>query len=182
MHADDESTRRAFLHAATVATAGTVFTACAVTRGSARALSATPGAEEDVSAAEDLMREHGVLTRVLLIYREVIRRLDATHAAPTEALASAAGVIRTFIEDYHERLEEEFLFPRFRRANVHADLVEVLAVQHQAGRRLTDDITRLATASALRAPAHRGTLRERLSAFIRMYEPHEDTVLFPAVP
>ena len=33
--------------------------------------------EEDVAAAEDLMREHGVLNRVLLIYEEGLRRLHA---------------------------------------------------------------------------------------------------------
>jgi hypothetical protein len=33
--------------------------------------------EEEVSPSEDLMREHGVLKRVLLIYREVINRIDS---------------------------------------------------------------------------------------------------------
>jgi hypothetical protein len=30
---------------------------------------------EEVSPLEDVMREHGVLTRVLLVYRELIRRV-----------------------------------------------------------------------------------------------------------
>jgi len=34
-------------------------------------------AEEGISAPEDLMREHGVLNRVLLIYEEGLRRLMA---------------------------------------------------------------------------------------------------------
>ena len=33
--------------------------------------------EAEVGPPEDLMREHGVLKRVLLIYDEVLRRLDA---------------------------------------------------------------------------------------------------------
>ena len=33
--------------------------------------------EEEVGPAEDLIREHGVLRRVLLIYEEGARRLDA---------------------------------------------------------------------------------------------------------
>ena len=33
--------------------------------------------ELEVSPGEDLMREHGVLNRVLLIYEEISRRLDA---------------------------------------------------------------------------------------------------------
>ena len=32
--------------------------------------------EEEVSPPEDLMREHGILKRVLLVYEEAIRRID----------------------------------------------------------------------------------------------------------
>ena len=49
------------------------------------------------------MREHGVLKRVLLIYREGIRRLQAGDQAPVQALNAGAGIIRSFIEDYHCR-------------------------------------------------------------------------------
>nr|AQQ74891.1 hypothetical protein [uncultured bacterium] len=142
------------------------------------------GMEEEVSPAEDLMREHGVLKRVLLVYREGIRRLDANQDVPPEAIADAANIIRTFIEDYHEKLEEDHLFPRFRKANVHVELVEVLTVQHQAGRRVTDQSMHLATLQAMRNPDDRHRLAESLRVFIRMYEPHEareDTVLFPAL-
>lgn len=55
--------------------------------------------------------------------------------------------------------------------------------QHQAGRRLSDVILRLATAPALRNDNDRGQLTAALEQFIRMYEPHEsreDTILFPA--
>ena len=52
---------------------------------------------EEVSPPEDLMREHGVLKRVLLIYGEALRRLDAKQDFPPEALADAAGIIRSLI-------------------------------------------------------------------------------------
>ncbi len=139
---------------------------------------------EDVSPAEDLMREHGVLKRVLLVYREALRRLDAKEDLPPEALVDAAGVIRSFIEDYHERLEESFLFPRFKKANTLTDLVDVLAAQHQAGRRVTDTTLRLSKLQSIRDPEQRRILAGSLRAFVRMYEPHEareDTVLFPAL-
>jgi hemerythrin-like domain-containing protein len=140
-------------------------------------------AAEKVSPAEDLMREHGVLKRVLLVYRESTRRLDAGNDLPPEALADAAGIIRSFIEDYHEKLEEDFLFPRFRKAHTLVDLVDVLLAQHRAGRRLTDTTSRLSTLAATRNVDDRRRLADSLRAFIRMYEPHEareDTVLFPA--
>lgn len=59
------------------------------------------------------MREHGVLERVLLIYDEAIRRIDANEDLPPDAVMDSAKIVRSFIEDYHEKLEEDFLFPRF---------------------------------------------------------------------
>jgi hypothetical protein len=57
--------------------------------GSPQPKAGQPGApaEEEVSVTppEDLMREHGVLKRVLLIYREGIRRLQAGDQAPAQA-------------------------------------------------------------------------------------------------
>ncbi len=143
----------------------------------------TDKGEEEVSPAEDLMREHGVLKRVLLVYGESLRRLDAREELPPETLADSARIIRSFIEDYHEKLEEDFLFPRFRQANTLVDLVEVLLAQHRAGRRLTDATLHLSTLQAIRNPSERKLLADSLKSFIRMYSPHEareDTVLFPA--
>jgi len=141
------------------------------------------GDEEDVSPAEDLMREHGVLKRVLLVYKEAIRRIDARQEFAADAVGDAAGIIRTFIEDYHEKLEEDYLFPRFEQAKRLTDLTTVLRAQHQAGRRVTDRITQLLTSKALKDGQAVRPLRDALQGFIRMYEPHEareDTVLFPA--
>jgi hemerythrin-like domain-containing protein len=140
--------------------------------------------EEGVSPAEDLMREHGVLKRVLLIYREGIARIDSKQEIPPEPLMGSANLIRTFIEDYHEKLEEEHLFPRFRKAGSLVELVDELQLQHQRGRDLTGTIQRLATAGSLKDASSRAELRNALQLFVRMYEPHEareDTVLFPAL-
>jgi hemerythrin-like domain-containing protein len=139
--------------------------------------------EEEISPAEDLMREHGVLKRVLLIYREVMNRIDSKRDFPPDVVMSSAKLIRAFVEDYHEKLEEDYLFPRFRKANNLVDLVDVLYQQHQKGRALTDQAMQLATAAAMKDADQRGKLRRSLYQFVRMYEPHEareDTVLFPA--
>ena len=138
--------------------------------------------EDEVSPAEDLMREHGVLKRVLLIYRNIIDRIDDKQDFPPDVVMSSAKLIREFVEDYHEKLEQDYLFPRFRKANKLVDLVNVLGEQHQKGRLLTDQTIQLATASNLRQQAQRANLRNVLHQFVRMYEPHEareDTVLFP---
>jgi hemerythrin-like domain-containing protein len=138
--------------------------------------------DEDVSPAEDLMREHGVLKRVLLIYRDVINRIDAKRDFPADVVASSAKLIRSFVEDYHEKLEEDYLFPRFRKANKLVALVDVLKVQHEKGRILTERII-AATSQGKLDDRRRADLRGDLHQFVRMYEPHEareDTVLFPA--
>lgn len=136
--------------------------------------------EEEVTANEDLMREHGILKRVLLAYAEMIRRIVTGQEFPPQAVVDGATIIRKFVEDYHERMEENYLFPRFRKANRLTDLVETLNAQHQAGRRVTDRV--LATAASLKTAEDRTRLANDLAAFNRMYAPHEareDTVLFP---
>src|ERR1700694_2384228 len=83
-----------------------------------------------VTAPEDLMKEHGVLNRCLLIYEEGLRRLAARQEVPPEAFQHTADLIRTFVEEYHERNEEKYIFPEFERARKLVDLVTLLRVQH----------------------------------------------------
>jgi hemerythrin-like domain-containing protein len=138
---------------------------------------------EEVGATEDLMREHGVLNRVLLIYEEGLRRLRAREEVGPEVFHRSATLVRKFVEDYHEKLEENFIFPEFEKAKKLADLVKVLREQHQAGRRVTDVVLRNATGDQFARAEARQDLVRAVQAFIRMYRPHEareDTVLFPA--
>ena len=140
--------------------------------------------EEEVTPAEDLMREHGALNRILLVYEESARRLDAAEALPVDALVQSAQIIRNFVESYHEKLEEDFLFPRFVKANKLVDLVTTLEAQHVAGRALTASILTMATPAGLQLEDQRKKLAGTLRSFSRMYRPHEareDTVLFPAL-
>ena len=179
MSKETNDSRRTFIQKSAWAATGVVLL------GRSGVIGAEAKEEEDtqISPAEDLMREHGVLKRILLIYGEAIRRLDAKEDLPPQALKDSAHIIRTFIEDYHEKLEEDHLFPRFRKANKLVDLVDVLVKQHQAGRKLTDTTLRLSNREAFKKPEDRKALVTSLHEFIRMYNPHEareDTVLFPA--
>jgi hemerythrin-like domain-containing protein len=140
--------------------------------------------EEEVGAIEDLMREHGVLNRVLLVYEEGLRRLKARESVPPDVFRSAAALVRKFVEDYHGKLEENFIFPAFEKKQTLVDLVKVLRSQHQAGRKLTDTILREAADNRFTKDEGRSSLSAACEAFIRMYRPHEareDTVLFPAL-
>ena len=182
----DDADRRAFLRTGWVAGAGLLVPALTYGAQRARTEPAKGETEEDVAPPEDLMREHGVLKRVLLVYDEAIRRIDARRDLPPEAVRDGATIIRTFIEDYHEKLEEDYLFPRFEKAGRLTDLTKVLRAQHQAGRRVTEQITGLATAAVVEGrAARRAGFASCCSSSVRMYAPHEareDTVLFPALP
>lgn len=141
-------------------------------------------AEEEISAAEDLMREHGVLHRVLLVYEEGVRRIRNKDEVSPDVFHATASLVRKFVEDYHEKLEERFIFPEFEKQRQHVDLVTVLRNQHQAGRKATDAILRIAAADEFRHDRARAEIVRLCEAFIRMYRPHEareDTVLFPAL-
>jgi len=139
----------------------------------------------EVTANEDLMREHGILRRILIIYREVAARL-ATNGAGVDAgaLASAAKLFQAFGEHYHEQLlEERHIFPVIRKAGGEAAaLVDTLLAQHARGREVTAYILDRTKAGSI-ATGDAAPMARSLTAFSRMYEPHaarEDTVVFPA--
>lgn len=140
--------------------------------------------DEEVGAAEDLMREHGVLNRILLIYEEGLRRLRDREEVTPDVFHKPATLVRKFVEDYHEKLEEKFIFPEFEKARKLVDLVKILKEQHEAGRKVTDVILRNAVKEQFRKEDARKVIVRSCEAFIRMYRPHEareDTVLFPAL-
>jgi hemerythrin-like domain-containing protein len=137
--------------------------------------------EEKVTPPEDLMREHGILDRVLLIYEAGIRKFARTEDFDPGVLTRSAEIVRDFIEDYHEKNEETYVFPRFREARTMSGLVDTLMIQHRAGRRVTATILKLAPNSG-RDGDDRRQLVSSMQIFINMYRPHaarEDTDLFP---
>jgi len=140
------------------------------------------GEGQEVSPPEDLMQEHGLLNRILLIYDNCSTNLSNKQSSPVEAITNAAAIVRSFVEDYHEKQEENYLFPRFEKANQLTALVQTLRRQHQAGRNLTDQIAQLSK-QATRTDKETERLIQLLNSFNTMYRPHEareDTVLFPA--
>jgi len=141
--------------------------------------------EKEVGAVEDLMREHGVLRRAILIYREAAVKLRAKPAGvDPDALRRTALLFRSFGEDYHEKkLEEAHIFPTIRRAGGQAAAyVDILIAQHQRGREITDYVLALTTKGAT-VSADAEPLARALDGVKLMYEhhtAHEDTVVFPA--
>jgi hemerythrin-like domain-containing protein len=141
--------------------------------------------DKEVGANEDLMREHGVLRRALLVYRAAAGRLRRAPARlPAGALANTARLFRTFGEDYHERkLEEKFIFPAVRKLRgLAAAYPDVLQAQHDRGRQLTDYVLQVTRQGKI-ASANAAPLADALDAFTLMYEHHaarEDSIVFVA--
>ena len=141
--------------------------------------------ELEVTAVEDLMREHGILRRALLVYTETAPKLrsNPSSVAP-DALQKTARLFRRFGEDYHEKkLEEPFIFPAVKKAGGPAAAYpDLLTAQHQRGREITDFIISAMSGSRL-GTANAGTLARVMDEFVLMYRNHaarEDTIVFPA--
>jgi hemerythrin-like domain-containing protein len=163
------------------AASGLVVVSGVVAAGAAPANESKRNRSQEVTPPEDLMREHGVLNRVLLIYEAAIKNFARNESFDVSVISEAAEIIREFIEGYHERNEEQQVFPRFRKAGQMVDLVNVLYQQHQAGRRLTDTILGLVPRSFAFVD-DQVRLVSGMQSFITMYRPHEareDTDLFP---
>jgi hemerythrin-like domain-containing protein len=169
-------TRRAFAIAA--GTSAMAFTAWPQDKQPAHS------EDEGVTAPEDLMKEHGVLNRCLLVYEEVIRRVQEKKEIPPQLLFQTADLIKRFVEDYHEKNEENYIFPVFMKNGKMTDLVETLLAQHKAGRQVTARILQFSEPATFKDSANQFKIVDPCEKFIRMYRPHkarEDTVLFPAL-
>jgi hemerythrin-like domain-containing protein len=146
-------------------------------------------ASDAIPPDDDLMREHGVLKRVLLCYRAMTAQVAAGRPLVAIHVQNAALVIHDFIEGFHEGLEEGYVFPRLRQSGQLTATVTTLLTQHARGRVITQYLLARAapdttgpggTLSATTSAQLSGAMQ----AFVRMYEPHEareDTVVFPAL-
>ena len=190
-----DAKRRQLLTGISLAGAGILVSACrnepsrTGTASNEEAKSEPPATGEaepvEVTATEDLMREHGILRRALLVYQESATRLrkDAS-SVPPDALEKTANLFRVFGEEYHEKkLEEVYIFPTVKKApGSAAAYVDVLLAQHVRGREITDYLLTISKADRI-ATNSVEPLANALEAFVRMYEHHaaiEDTVVFPA--
>src|SRR5438552_381858 len=188
------STRRQFIRTSTIVSAGVLLAGC---RGGAGTDSQTKQSNEspakadenqmggEVTATEDLMREHGVLRRALLVYSAAAMKLraNASSIAP-DALQKTAKLFRAFGEEYHEKkLEEAYIFPAVKKVGGEAGTYpDILIAQHNRGREITDYIITVTQGAKLGA-SNAEPLAKALEAFVLMYRNHaarEDTIIFPA--
>ena len=191
---DSNSNRRQFIRTSTIVSAGLLLAGCGTRPGANSRMTTSdqsPGKADqnqmggEVTATEDLMREHGVLRRALLVYSAAAMKLraNASSVAP-DALQKTAKLFRAFGEEYHEKkLEEAYIFPAVRKVGGEAATYpDLLIAQHNRGREITDYIISV-TQGAKLAASNAEALAKSLEAFVLMYRNHaarEDTIIFPA--
>jgi hemerythrin-like domain-containing protein len=133
----------------------------------------------DLTANEDLAREHGLLNRILLIYDEIVHRLQNNIDFDYNILLASAYLIRVFVEDYHEKMEEKYIFPNVAKNPKYKELIDELIKQHNLSRIITNAIMIMAPNKTDK----KYLLTESISVFTKMYRYHEareDTEIFPA--
>ena len=191
---ESNSTRRQCIRTSTIVSAGLLLAGCrdgVGTNSQTKVSNESPAKPDEnqmggeVTATEDLMREHGVLRRALLVYSAAAIKLRSNPSAiAADALQKTAKLFQAFGEEYHEKkLEEAFIFPAVKKAGGEAATYpDILIVQHNRGREITDYIISV-TQGAKLGPGNAEPLAKSLEAFVLMYRNHaarEDTIIFPA--
>ncbi len=182
-------TRRDFILASAIVGTGLVLNSC---KGGEMANAGKETKDDkaenkiggEVTATEDLMREHGILRRALLVYTAAATKLraNAPDVSP-DALLKTAKLFRAFGEDYHEKkLEETYIFPAVKKVGGEvANYPDILVAQHSRGREITDYIIAITQGGKLGSNA--AEFAKAIEAFVLMYRNHaarEDTIVFPA--
>jgi len=126
--------------------------------------------EGGITATERLMRDSGLLLRLLAIYEAGGRRLGGGEDIEPIIFTQAAETMRDFVHDYHEKQEETQVFPRFKKAGRMVELIDVMQAQHASGQRLTARILELAPKSATKN--ERQAMIEAMQAASVLYRPH----------
>ncbi|MGH9966437.1 MAG: hemerythrin domain-containing protein [Pyrinomonadaceae bacterium] len=188
---ESNNTRREFLRTSTVVGASLLLAGCRGGPGTTQTNNESASKADqnqmggEVTATEDLMREHGVLRRALLVYSAAAIKLRGNPSAVApDALQKTAKLFKAFGEEYHEKkLEEAFIFPAVKKGGGEAaSYPDILVVQHNRGREITDYIISVTQGAKLGANSAE-PLAKALEAFVLMYRNHaarEDTIIFPA--
>jgi len=128
---------------------------------------------------EQLTRQHAVVGRILLVYATVVTPELGTSKPSGPAVASAAQMLRSNVDDFHAKFEEEHIFPLFQKSGRLSDLINTLREQHAAARTLTDAILKAGEGGAAST-----NLALNIREYMHMIQAHtayEETVLYPQI-
>jgi hemerythrin-like domain-containing protein len=131
------------------------------------------------------MLEHGIIRRILPIYAETAKKLhnNEFQAINTQALHTSAKLFSTFINGWHEEIEEEqYVFPFVRKIDDElANIVDILIAQHKMSKKAVNYI--LAATNSRITSKNAEKLALTIEKLVRMYAEHgarEDTTVFVA--
>ena len=162
------------------------FFTTATAVGATLVVGCTPDARAPATPArltpnEDLMQEHGVLTRVIALWQHTDTQLREGQLASADALRRSITLVQELIQEHHERTEEAHVFPVLERAGRELALVRTLRDQHVLGRAATHESVELLSGAL--DPTSRlrvATLLEGLGRMMTAHVSREDTIVFPA--
>jgi len=164
-----------------IATTGALLLATpALAQNRRQATPKTKATEGGITATERLMRDSGVLLRILSIYEAGGRRLGGGEDIEPIIFTQAAETMRDFVHGYHEKQQDEQVYPRFKKAGRMVELIDVLMAQHAAGQKLTAQILELAPKSSTKA--ERQAMIDAMQASIVLYRPHVARELTDVLP
>ncbi|MCB4791571.1 MAG: hemerythrin domain-containing protein [Elusimicrobia bacterium] len=133
----------------------------------------------DKSIEDFFAQQHAAVTRVVVIYNDILSRLENKETPPLDAYREATHISRDFMQNFHEKMEEKYIFSRFRKPSREYDIVQVLIRQHRAGHKIVNGMLAL---SKQQNPDP-DKLADSIRSFIQIYSPHkdaEDEFILPA--
>ncbi len=134
------------------------------------------------SPAEDLMKEHGAIERIMLLYQRMIEKAITGQEIDVSVIHRASNLVSEYVAGHHEHDEEQYIFPKFREANYIVELVDTLERQHNVTRELNREAMELSSKGSEITQDEAVRLLDLCGMFINMYLPHisrENTILFP---
>jgi hemerythrin-like domain-containing protein len=134
------------------------------------------------SPIEDLMVQHSVLRRALLIYEECIRRLTNNEELDPALIADTTDVIDKVIINLHAPLERAYIFPMYEKSEKYSKMAQILDDQHNAAGGIEKEILKYSNREFLANPDNKNELINFFRKAIRVFRPHidrEDTEMFP---
>jgi len=135
-----------------------------------------------VDPIQDLQKDHGLFRRLLLIYDEMTRIINSGQDFDTSQLQNAANIVASYFENFHEMLEETYIFPVFIQNQQMVDLVNTLQQDHATGRTITQSILLQCQTGDLQSPQTLQTISNSLQQYVTILRPHlakEESQLFP---
>jgi len=142
-----------------------------------------PGAEKLLHVIARLNRQAAALVSTMCAHDEddpEFQQWPPHCVAGTAGQLKAAETMRDFVHAYHEKQEDEQVFPRFKKAGRMVELVDVMMAQHGSGRKLTTTILELAPKSGTKA--ERQSMIDAMQASIVLYRPHVARELTDVLP